>query len=270
MDCRPRESGGSGPGPTRALGSRFRGNDGREDYFTDTLLGRALNIAKPTMSPIIPARSARRCAGCGAVSSIVHCGSARPSSDIAEHHAHARADPDLLRPFRAAPVRRRGARDCRSTRSASSGRRLALLRVEVDQQDQVGRLAAKGRLDRVVHLAVGMHRALALDRFPGGFRGSCTTGRRWSAGSATCRIRAGLQVKIVLGAVLEICRRSRHRDRRCGASCRYIRRRTDISLSLMILSSFPRKREPRDQRSSLPLDPVFFGARKRAATSRGA
>ena len=47
------------------------------------------------------------------------------------------------------------------------GGRLALLGVEIDKQDQVRRVPAERRLDRVVHLAVGMHRTLPLDLFPG-------------------------------------------------------------------------------------------------------
>ena len=89
---------------------------------------------------------------------------------------------------RAAPACRPACTDCRRRAAPRLGR-LALLRVEIDQQDQVGRVLAEGRLDRVVHLAVGVHRALALDLLPGRFRASCTTGRRWSADSAAGRIR---------------------------------------------------------------------------------
>ena len=81
---------------------------------------------------------------------------------------------------------------------------LALLGVEVDQQDQVGRVRLEGRLDGVMHLRVGVHRALALDRHPVATSGSCTRGRRWSADSAAGCSRRTLQVEIVLGAVLEV------------------------------------------------------------------
>src|SRR6185312_917397 len=62
----------------------------------------------------------------------------------------------------------------------------------------------KGRLNSVVHLGVGMHRAFALDLFPARLarhapRASCG---RWITQPAA--IVAGLQVEIVLGTVLEV------------------------------------------------------------------
>src|ERR1700730_3141825 len=65
-------------------------------------------------------------------------------------------------------------------------------------------MAAEGRLDRVVHLAVGMHRPLSLDLSPRRFQ-CCTPwagGGRGVAQPAT--LRAGLQMEIVLRAMTEI------------------------------------------------------------------
>src|SRR5689334_16008980 len=65
-------------------------------------------------------------------------------------------------------------------------------------------MAAKRRLDRVVHLTVGMHRPLPLDLSPRRFQ-CCAP---WAGGgrrvTQPAALRAGLQMEIVLRAMTEI------------------------------------------------------------------
>src|SRR5581483_10829147 len=68
----------------------------------------------------------------------------------------------------------------------------------------VRRLALERRLDRVMHLAVGMHRALALDRLPGRFPSHAPRAGRRRGIAELAAVVARLQVEAVLGAVLEI------------------------------------------------------------------
>src|ERR1051325_3405113 len=84
------------------------------------------------------------------------------------------------------------------------GSRLALLRIEIDQQHHVGGLGAKRRLNRVMHLCIGMHRAFSLDFLPDRLARHAPRagGRRRIAQPVA--LGAGLQVEIMRGAMLEI------------------------------------------------------------------
>src|SRR6185437_1009396 len=81
---------------------------------------------------------------------------------------------------------------------------LSFLGVEVDQEDQVGRVVLEGRLNRVMNLGVGMDGTAAFDRHPFGFgAGAPWTGR---GGRITHQTAGGasLQMKVVCGAMLEV------------------------------------------------------------------
>ena len=111
--------------------------------------------------------------------------------------------------------------------------RLALLRVEIDEQDQIRRVLAKSRLDRVMHLGIGMHRALALDLLPGRFerRAPWAGGGRRIAQPAASG--AGLQMEIVRRAVAEIF------EVLVSRSARLQRHARDIGLNSWPLSCSP-------------------------------
>ena len=137
---------------------------------------------------VTPAGSARRSPAASRVSSIVHCGKARPSGDIAEHHAHPRADADPLHHV--------------------GRRQLAVRRAQIaDDAQRLVRRSARPSACR--DRPAGPDRACARGR-PAGSRGaprcrsaprpcprpastsiraSCTTGTRWSADSAAGRSR---------------------------------------------------------------------------------
>jgi hypothetical protein len=122
---------------------------------------------------------------------------------VAEYHPHAGADADLPHQLgrRQLAV---GGREIADNAQRFVRSRLALLRVEIDEQDQIRRLAAEGWLDCVVHLAVGMHRPPPLDFPPARIEcGTPRAGSGWRVAQSAA-LGAGLQVKVVLGAVAKI------------------------------------------------------------------
>ena len=128
---------------------------------------------------------------------------AQALADISKDHPHARADTDPLDHIRRRQASVRRAQIADDAQCLVRGR-LALLRVEIDQQDHVGRVLAEGRLDRVMHFAIGVHRALALDLPPLRFKRHAPWaggGRRIAQPAAAG---AGLQVEIMRRAVAEI------------------------------------------------------------------
>src|SRR5712671_6575073 len=82
--------------------------------------------------------------------------------DVAEHHANAGPDADAADLIGRSQLAVGGSQVADDAQRFVGGG-LALLGVEIDKQDQVRRMAAEGRLDRVVHFAVGMYRSLPLD-----------------------------------------------------------------------------------------------------------
>src|ERR1051325_2145730 len=88
-----------------------------------------------------------------------------PIRHVAEHHADASADTDPLDHVgrRELPV---GRAEIAKDAQCFVGSRLALLRIEIDQQHHIGGLGTKRRLNGVMHLCIGMHRALSLDFLP--------------------------------------------------------------------------------------------------------
>src|SRR5204863_10059514 len=92
------------------------------------------------------------------------------------------------------------------------GCRLALLRIEIDQEDQIRSVLAESRLNRVMHLGIGMHRAFPFDLLP------CRLTRHAPRAGGRGRIaqsaaaRTGLQVVVMRHAVLEYSRFSTSRS----------------------------------------------------------
>ncbi len=132
------------------------------------------------------------------------------------------------------------------------GGRFTLLRVEVDEQDQIGRLAAKRRLDRVCSTS-GLGNAPPLCPRPFSTRipSSCTTGRRWSADSAAGRIARRPANESRDRRNAESIRGSRHRDRRWSAPSPCIRRELPSFSPFRLPIVIPAKGNPGAEVSSL-------------------
>src|SRR6185437_7475023 len=126
-----------------------------------------------------------------------------PVRHVAEHHADASADTDPLDHVGRGELPVGGA-EIANDAQCFVGSRLALLRIEIDQQHHVGGLGATRRLNRVLHLCIGMHRAFSLDFLPDRLARHAPRagGRRRIAQPVA--LGAGLQVEIMRGAMLEI------------------------------------------------------------------
>src|SRR5262249_919940 len=137
-----------------------------------------------------------------ALSSMVHCGSAKPWRDIGEHHAHAGADPYPL------DVTLRREHAIRPHPIADHAKppflgRLAALRVQFDQQHEIGRERLERRLNGMMHFSVGMHGAAPLDRHPFRLQPGAPRARGgWRIAQQLAR-GAALQTEIVLRTVSE-------------------------------------------------------------------
>ncbi len=142
-------------------------------------------------------------AGCGAVSSIVHCGSESPEATSLNTMRTLVPMPTRLTCAgrRQLAIRRAEVAD---DPQGLVGGRLALLRIQVDEQDQIRRVLTKRRLNCMMDLGVGMHRTLPFDLLPARFERRTPWaggGRRVAQPAAPG---AGLQMEIVIGAVPEI------------------------------------------------------------------
>src|SRR6516162_2091863 len=132
-------------------------------------------------------------------------------------------------------------------------------------------MTAESRLDRVMHLAIGMYRPFSFDPSPGRLE-TCAPGagggRRIAQPAA---LRAGLQVKIMLGAVVEIFGvldveivDSEPHPQIFAANRHFV---SPSSFPL----SFPRKREPRgSQCERWPRTPACAGVTRQDLFSRAA
>src|SRR5689334_1299707 len=122
----------------------------------------------------------------------------------------------------------------------------------------------------MVHLAVGMHRALAFDFFPSRLQGCAPWARGGRRVAQPAALRAGLQVEIVLRAMtkifevldIEIIDSERHAEI-FAANSHFFSPSTFLRHS--------RKSEnPGLQSSRVALDPRLRGVTRRDAFSRGA
>ena len=99
--------------------------------------------------------------GCALVDGPLRQG--EPRCDVGKDHTNTRADADAAHHLwrRQRAVRRREVADD-AQRLVPAG--IAVLRIEVDQQDEIGRVRLEGRLNGVMDLGVGVGGAARIDR----------------------------------------------------------------------------------------------------------
>ena len=173
---------------------------------------------------------------------MVQSGTARPGATSLNTMRTRVPMPTLRDQLRRGEIARRGREIAGDAQPVMLGRH-ALLRVELDDQDEIRQMILECRLDRVVDLGIGEHRARCPRPRSRSPRDGRTRGSPWSAGSAAGRRRRSAAGGTGAPRSGESTRGSPDRAHRCAAPSRD--NRPPRSLALVHRLSRPARRSRR-------------------------